>query len=130
MPDLNRMPRILSHILVALCPPLTRIIPAMEDLISLLQIISSLLFLTRTLVGLPAIKYERRHNEQLKPAIVVVLSRPNVTKEDLRVVAVRRRLLNAVIETHLRSSRFCQSPYRRMLIEVGKTRLQLTLWMV
>jgi hypothetical protein len=130
MPDLNRMPRILSPILVALCPPLTRIIPATEDPISLLQIISSLLFLTRTLIGLPAIKYERRHNEQLKPAIVVVLSRPNVTKEDLRVVAVRRRLLNAVIETHLRSSRFCRSPYRRMLIEVGKTRLQLTLWMV
>jgi hypothetical protein len=130
MPDLNRMPRIPSHILVALCPPLTRTIPATEDLISLLQIISSLLFLTRPQVGLPAIRYERRHNEQLKPATVVVLSRPNVTKEDLRVVAVRRRLLNAVIETHLRSSRFCRSPYRRMLIEVGKTRLQLTLWMV
>jgi predicted nuclease with RNAse H fold len=102
---------------------------AMEDLISLLQIISSLLFLTRTRIGHPVIKYERRHNEQLKPVTVVVLSRPNVMKEDLRVVAVRRRLLNAVIETHPRSSRFCQSSRNKMLIEVGKTRLQLTLWM-
>jgi hypothetical protein len=59
--------------------------------------------------------------------IVVVLSKPNATKEDQPVAAVKRRILNAVIETHLRNSRFLESLGGKMLTKLGKIRLQQTL---
>jgi len=48
--------------------------------------------------------------------IVVVLSRPNVTKEGLHVVVARRRVHNAIIGIHLRSSKCYESPCYKMLI--------------